>query len=115
MIFLGKVMGDLTDEGLDARTTYHLLASMLGPLLIWPIPITILSILFWINLPEYREWTLLFIVTLPVLFHLSNKLAIRAWDLHVISRDARRINRLRNHKDGQVIANEVKGLLAVLK
>ena len=115
MIFLGKVMGDLTDEGLDARTTYHLLASMLGPLLIWPVPITILSILFWINLPEYREWTLLFIVTLPVLFHLSNKLAIRAWDLHVISRDARRINRLRNHKDGQVIANEVKGLLAVLK
>ena len=30
MIFFGKVLGDRTDEGLDARTTYHLLASMLG-------------------------------------------------------------------------------------
>tara|TARA_B100002051_G_scaffold234523_1_gene234438 strand:- start:946 stop:2481 length:1536 start_codon:yes stop_codon:yes gene_type:complete len=115
MIFLGKVLGDRTDEGLDARTTYHLLASMLGPLLIWPLPILILSGTFWIYLPEFREWTPLFAVLLPILFHLSNKVAIRAWDFYVIARDARRINQLRRHSDGSVIEAEVTSLLAALK
>ena len=115
MILLGKVMGDRTDEGLDARTTYHFLASMLGPILIWPVPITILSVIFWTNLPQYRHLLIIFIFVLPIIFHLSNKVAIRAWDLHVIARDARRIKRLRNHNDGQIIASEVKSILAVLK
>ncbi|MED6297260.1 MAG: hypothetical protein VX828_03070, partial [Candidatus Thermoplasmatota archaeon] len=115
MIFLGKVLGDRTDEGLDARTTYHLLASMLGPLLIWPLPILILSGAFWMYLPEFREWTPLFAVLLPILFHLSNKVAIRAWDFYVIARDARRINQLRRHSNGSVIEAEVTSLLAALK
>ena len=115
MIFFGKVLGDRTDEGLDARTTYHLLASMLGPLLIWPIPILILSGSFWMYLPEFREFTPLLVVVLPISFHLSNKVAIRAWDFYVIARDARRINQLRRHSEGSVIATKVTSLLAALK
>ncbi len=115
MILLGKVLGDRTDEGLDARTTYHLLASMLGPLLVWPIPIIIVSMVFWMYLPGYRGWLPLLIITLPVLFHISNKVALRAWDLHTTARDARRINRLRRHFDGKVIADETTSLLAALK
>ena len=115
MILLGKVLGDRTDEGLDARTTYHLLASMLGPLLIWPIPIVVLSCIFWFYMPEMRIFLPILIITLPFLFHLSNKVTIWAWDLHVLSRDARKIKRLRKHSSYQMIHDEVTSLLAALK
>ncbi len=115
MILMGKVLGDRTDEGLDARTTYHLLASMLGPLLIWPIPIACISCAFWFYLPELRGWLPLFVILLPVIFHLSNKVALCAWDLHVVARDARRINRLRKHPDGKSITESATNLLAALK
>ena len=39
---LAWFLGDRTDEGVDARTTYHLLAAMFSPVLIWP-PIALLS------------------------------------------------------------------------
>ena len=66
-------------------------------------------------LPESREFTPLLVVVLPILFHLSNKVAIRAWDFYVIARDARRINQLRRHSEGSVIATKVTSLLAALK
>ena len=88
---------------------------MLGPLLVWPIPIIVLSIIFWMNFSELREWTLLVTVSLPILFHLSNKIALVAWDLHITARNARRINRFRRHAEGQAIVDEVASLLAALK
>ena len=88
---------------------------MLGRLLIWPLPILILSGAFWMYLPEFREWVPLFAALLPILFHLSNKVAIRAWDFYVVARDARRINQLRRHPDGSDIVAEVTSLLAALK
>ena len=39
---LAWYMGDRTDEGIDARTTYHFLAGMFSPILFW-IPIAILA------------------------------------------------------------------------
>ncbi len=115
MILMGKIMGDRTDEGLDARTTYHLLASMLGPLLIWPLPIIGIACAFWIFLPDFRVWTPLFALSLPILFHISNKLALSAWDFYVIARDATRIARLRKHPETKSIDEEITKLLAALK
>ena len=40
--FFAWYMGDRTDEGIDARTTYHFLAGMFSPILFW-IPIAIAS------------------------------------------------------------------------
>jgi len=34
---LGRLLGDSTDEGLDARTSYQFLAAFFGSLLIWPV------------------------------------------------------------------------------
>ncbi len=116
MILIGKVLGDNTDEGLDARTTYHFLASLLGPLIIWPIPITIFIII-----AIFGPWAipplqiLIITILLPLAFHLSNKIAITAWDLHIISRDARRLNRLRRHSESQSITKDITDLLAALK
>lgn len=36
-IIMGRLLGDSTDEGLDARTSYHFLAAMFGSLMFWPI------------------------------------------------------------------------------
>ncbi|MFQ3317817.1 MAG: hypothetical protein ACI8T6_001257, partial [Candidatus Poseidoniaceae archaeon] len=33
---LGRLLGDSTDEGVDARTSYHFLAAMFGSLMLWP-------------------------------------------------------------------------------
>ena len=44
-IALGRILGDKTDEGLDARTSYHMLFGMFGSMLWWPILATILAIL----------------------------------------------------------------------
>jgi len=116
MILVGKVMGDRTDEGLDARATYHYLASMLGPLIIWPIPITIFAFITIFGTWELGIFQIVIItLMLPLLFHLSNKVAILAWDLYVISRDANRLQKIHRSKDGQYIADEFNKILAVLK
>ena len=92
MILAGKILGDKTDEGLDARTTYHFLASLLGPLIVWPIPIAIFIIVAMIGpWPIPALQILIITILLPFAFHLSNKVALLAWDLHIIARDARRL------------------------
>ena len=116
MILAAKILGDNTDEGLDARTTYHFLASFLGPLVVWPIPI-----LIFILVAIFGPWTLpalhtlVIALLLPIVFHISNKVSIMAWDFHVTSRDARRLNRLRRSSESQIIAKDIVDLLAVLK
>ena len=35
-IAMGRLLGDSTDEGLDARTSYHFLSAMFGSLMFWP-------------------------------------------------------------------------------
>ena len=116
MIIAAKILGDNTDEGLDARTTHHFLASLLGPLIIWPIPV-----FAFILIAIFGPWsitavhTLVIALLLPILFHISNKVSLMAWDLHVTSRDARRVNRLRRSPDSQMITKDIVDLLAVLK
>ncbi len=46
-ISLGRLLGDRTDEGLDARTSYQFLAGMFGSLIMWPI-MAILSIILYV-------------------------------------------------------------------
>ena len=47
-IILGRILGDATDEGIDARTSYQFLAAMFGSIIIWPISSTlIVAALYW--------------------------------------------------------------------
>ena len=116
MILAAKILGDNTDEGLDARTTYHFLAAMLGPMIIWPIPITIFIIIaFFGPLALTASQIAIITVLLPFAFHLSNKIALLAWDLHIISRDARQINRFARNHTSEPILKDIHDLLAALK
>jgi hypothetical protein len=47
-IILGRLLGDSTDEGIDARTSYQFLAAMFGSIIIWPISSSIIvALLYW--------------------------------------------------------------------
>jgi hypothetical protein len=116
MILIAKILGDNTDEGIDARASYHFLASQLGPMIVWPIPVGIFVIVALVG-----PWALaplhiaLIAILLPISFHLSNKVAIIAWNLYVTSRDARRLNRLRHDSESLVIVKDIMDLLVALK
>ncbi len=115
MILVGKILGDKTDEGLDARTSYHILAGLLGPLLIWPIPTIIVTIIVMKIFSLSILPTLGILLAMPLAFHISNLVAMRAWDLHVISRDARRLQRFSKTKQGADAEAAAMEILAVLK
>jgi 1-acyl-sn-glycerol-3-phosphate acyltransferase len=114
LILMAKVMGDRTDEGLDARGTYHIIAALLGPIIIWPVVILGFAITTWM-LGHPPLHVLGLILILPFAFHLSNHIMIRAWDLHVMARNARRIGRLQAGLDGEAFCSSVTELLAALK
>ena len=46
---LGRFLGDRTDEGVDARTTYHFLAAMFGSVILWPFMALIGAGILWLN------------------------------------------------------------------
>ena len=54
-IILGRKLGDTTDEGLDARTSYQFLAGMFGSLIMWPIGATIFVIISIVYEPELES------------------------------------------------------------
>jgi len=45
-VALGRALGDNTDEGLDARTSYQFLTGMFGSMLFWPIIAAIMIVLY---------------------------------------------------------------------
>ncbi len=115
MILAGKILGDKTDEGLDARTTYHVLAALLGPLLIWPIPAIIVTIFLMTTFSLSPLIAIVILLITPFAFHVSNLIAMRAWDLHTQSRDARRLQRFSKSKQGIEAEAAAIKLLAVPK
>lgn len=53
-VAMGRLLGDSTDEGLDARTSYHFLAAMFGSLMFWPL-LTILAV--WLSVSTASSLT----------------------------------------------------------
>jgi hypothetical protein len=105
-VALGRLLGDSTDEGLDARTSYQFLAAFFGSLLIWPVVAGFWTILTWF----YREWIactfgwnvswlelggyspasgllVVYFLCFPV-FWMSGKSFAAAWDAWVDTRNA---------------------------
>ncbi len=105
-IALGRLLGDSTDEGLDARTSYQFLAAFFGSLLIWPLIAALWTGIVWFvqdDLASVMGWSagwlelsgdsplvglaLVYILCFPV-FWASGKSFAAAWDVWVDSRKA---------------------------
>ena len=98
-VILGRILGDSTDEGVDARTSYQFLSSMFGSLLVWPIASIIGVIIAALQEARISEilnsnWTdllgqgglangamfcLAWLCLMPI-FWLSGRLGSLAWD-----------------------------------
>tara|TARA_B100000900_G_scaffold52508_3_gene38822 strand:- start:17271 stop:18902 length:1632 start_codon:yes stop_codon:yes gene_type:complete len=127
-VALGRILGDSTDEGIDARTSYQFLASMFGSLIIWPLAsavVVLVACLQESNLANLTgfEWTeilgsgvlpniltvgLFWIICFP-LFWLSGKLGSLAWDDYTYLRNFAR-RRFMPKADRQ----NLKGLMKTL-
>ena len=75
--FAAWYFGDRTDEGIDARTTYHMLAAFFSPILFWPPVAFGLSLL--IQLPSLSSIPIVFAIMAS--FHLSNTVFLFGYDL----------------------------------
>jgi len=128
-ILLGRYLGDSTDEGMDARTTYQFLAGMFGSLIFWPI-IGVTSVLIAssfhseIHLMIGVDWTtmlgedetmkvishiLAFIASL-ILFLISANTFSYGWDVYV---DIRKFTS--RQRIGQKISPKLEKLLSLLE
>jgi len=128
-ILLGRILGDNTDEGMDARTSFQFLAGMFGSLIIWPIMaalLVFLGIIFqseihqaigvdWMALLGETEvmMTASFIlayITSLILFLISANTFSFGWDVYVDLRKFTSRKRI-----GRRIAPELEKLLSLLE
>jgi hypothetical protein len=128
-IILGRLLGDSTDEGLDARTTYQFLAGMFGSLIIWPVMAAILVFLGTVFQSEIHQvigfdWTIMlgetevmktasfivaYIVSL-ILFLISANTFSFGWDVYVDIRKFTSRKRI-----GREIAPQLEKLRSLLE
>ena len=120
----GQIMGNTSDEGLDARTTFHLLTALFGSTLVWPAAALLLSILSVMNSQSviglegmtFAIFTFIGAFTVSMLvFRVSCSFAVRSWDIYTdFTRSIRRRKCSRAHDtDIKKLAIDIKNELSV--
>jgi len=91
--------GDRTDEGIDARTTYHMLAAMFSPVLFWP-PLAIVIAYFAIG-----SILAIFPAAIGIMlaFHLCNLAFLVGYDLWTDFADSGRRIKLAYSGEGELL------------
>ena len=122
---LGRFLGDRTDEGVDARTTYQFLAAMFGSVILWPFFALIGAGLIWLNLSEVASYfgnetlhqiggfAILYFAMFP-LFWASGRMFGFWWDGYVDTRRA--ISRIMSSKSyNQSLEDNAKSMISKLE
>tara|TARA_Y100001970_G_scaffold222516_1_gene273695 strand:+ start:6368 stop:7846 length:1479 start_codon:yes stop_codon:yes gene_type:complete len=99
--FFAWYMGDRTDEGIDARTTYHFLAGMFSPILFW-IPIAIVTSIILIP-PSMTSFpiNLVLAVAIVLIIHASNLVFLLGYDCWTDFSNAAKRARLASSEQGK--------------
>ena len=126
---LGRYLGDRTDEGVDARTTYQFLAAMFGSLMIWPFCALIGTGLIWMNASDvstilsfdilsltgldlYPSLAIVYLAMFP-LFWASGRMFGIWWDAYVDTRKAfKRLTAGKQFKSN--LSDQLNGLISDL-
>ncbi len=110
-------LGNNSDEGLDARSTFHMMAVTFSPLVIWPfftIPIGI-----WLSISYFPDYVLVITPVIALflmpLMHMANILFLLGYDAvcDVIDLFNRRL--LRTSKSAKSISEDISLILGLLK
>ena len=99
--FIAWYFGDRTDEGIDARTSFHMLAGMFSPVLFWPP----LSVAIAMIVHPLSIYTVLISVALMISFHVANLIFLLGYDFWVDFSDSLRISRLNYSEQGERLRN----------
>ncbi len=93
---VGWYAGDHTDEGIDARTTHHMIAAIFSPLFFWPL----ISLAFFYSLFGATALLPIYLaVSLPII-HMSNLVFLWGYDMLTDFGDSRRRRRLASSVTG---------------
>ena len=121
---IGRVLGDRTDEGLDARTTYQFLAALFGVIIIWPISVTILLCMFFLveipgadvsfitnsSIEAQVLFSLVFIILSPIPFWLIGRTFSWTWDVYTDSK--KHFKRIGKHELSRQISELREAMIA---
>ena len=111
---VGWYAGNNSDEGIDARTTHHMISAILSPLIFWPL----ISLAFLYSLFGATTMLPLYLVASIPVIHLSNLIFLWGYDMWADFGDARRRKSLASSTAGTRLEELVLHLsprLGVLK
>ena len=94
--FLGLYFGDRTDEGIDARTTYHMMAVIFSPVIFWPL----IAFTIAYNIVGFNYLIIIYLFLFMVSFHISNLIFLFGYDLWNDFMMATRRKKLSKSNDG---------------
>ena len=96
---LAKFMAEGSDEGLDSRTTYFMLAGMFSPIFFWP-PAALLGTYLYAGI-SVQLVTLYTFILLMLAFYLAASIALSGYDLWSDSTNASRRVKLSKSMEGE--------------
>ena len=96
---VAKSMAESSDEGLDSRTSYFMLAAMFSPIFFWP-PCALIGTLI-LTGGALEISTLWVFILLILIFYLSASISIKGYDLWSDSTSASRRAKLLSSADGE--------------
>ena len=96
---LAKVMAESSDEGLDSRTSYFMLAGMFSPVFFWP-PAALIGTILYAGI-SFELDTLYTFILLMLSFYISASIAISGYDLCSDSATASRRVKLSVSEEGE--------------
>ena len=114
---IARYLGDNTDEGVDARTTYHMFAGFFSPLTIWPLVGGIIAYQVLEGSVDGAEFLLSFVILvflISTIFHFSNLVMLRGYDLVTDFRMSLRRRRLAHSEDGEILNNLINSIVPEL-
>ena len=114
---IARYLGDNTDEGVDARTTYHMFAGFFSPLTIWPLVGGIIAYQVLEGSVDGAEFLLSFVIfvfLISTIFHFSNLVMLRGYDLVTDFRMSLRRRRLAHSEDGELLNNLINSIVPEL-
>ena len=117
---LAWYIGNNSDEGLDARSTFHIMAVTFSPVLIWPYLIFGTSEIVLMNYTELTAWPITLISVTSAIFmmpflHISNLIFLKGYDAFFDLFISLSQSRLKRDNAATRVKQDVNTILAFLK
>ena len=112
---MARYMAEISDEGLDARTTYFFLAGMFSPVIFWPFTsFVITSLSLWndviLDYPLLSHQALLCFISIIFVFYISSLIFLLGYDYWTNFRILAKISKFSNTPAGDEFNTLIKKL-----